>query len=77
MDEVFSKVRTVTARILRVDENRIEMTTRFRADLGADSINLVEIAMALESEFDVTLDDDEIGNIAAVEDAVRYILKHK
>ena len=46
-------------------------------DLGADSINLVEIAMALESEFDVTLDDDEIGNIVAVEDAVKYIQKHK
>lgn len=77
MDDVFSRVRSVTARVLRVDEDRIEMGTRFKADLGADSINLVEIAMALESEFDVTLDDDEVGSIVAVEDAVRYIQKHK
>jgi len=77
MDDIFNRVRSVTARVLRVDENRIEMVTRFKVDLGADSINLVEIAMALESEFDVTLDDDEIGNIVAVEDAVKYIQKHK
>ncbi|KAF0197961.1 MAG: acyl carrier protein [Bacillota bacterium] len=77
MDDVINRVRSVTARILRVDEHRIEMGTRFKADLGADSINLVEIAMALESEFDVTLDDDEVGSIVAVEDAVRYIQKHK
>lgn len=77
MDDIFKRVRSVTARVLRVDENRIEMVTSFKVDLGADSINLVEIAMALESEFDVTLDDDEIGNIVAVEDAVKYIQKHK
>ena len=77
MDEIFTRVRSVTARVLRVDENRIEMGTRFKADLGADSINLVEIAMALESEFDITLDDDEVGSIVAVDDAVRYIQKHK
>ena len=77
MDDVFSRVRSVTARVLRVDESRIEMGARFKADLGADSINLVEIAMALENEFDVTLDDDEVGSIVAVEDAVRYIQKHK
>jgi len=77
MEEVFSRVRMVTARILRVDEDRIELATRFKADLGADSINLVEIAMALENEFDVTLDDDEVGSIIAVSDAVRYILNHK
>ncbi|MDP3486531.1 MAG: acyl carrier protein [Bacillota bacterium] len=77
MDDIFNRVRSITARVLRVDENRIEMMTRFKADLGADSINLVEIAMALESEFDITLDDDEVGSIVAVEDAVRYIQKHK
>ena len=67
MDDVFSRVRSVTARVLRVDESRIEMGARFKADLGADSINLVEIAMALENEFDVTLDDDEVGSIRSEE----------
>jgi len=77
MEDIFAKVRTVTSKILRVDENQIEITSRFKADLGADSINLVEIAMALENEFDITLEDDEVGSIVSVEDAVRYIQKHK
>lgn len=77
MEEVLLRVRSVVAKILRVDEGRIELSTRFKADLGADSINLVEIAMALENEFDIMLDDDEVGSIVSVDDAVKYILKHK
>lgn len=76
MDDVFARVRTVTARILRLDPSKIELDSRFRADLGADSINLIEIAMGLEQELDITLDDDEVAQIVTVSDAVRYIEKH-
>ena len=77
MQQVLDKVRAITAKVLKVDENTIEMSTRFKADLGADSINLVEIAMALESEFSVTLDDDEVSSIVTVQDAINYILGHR
>lgn len=77
MEDILQRVRAVVARVLRLDEAKIELESRFRADLGADSINLVEIAMSLEQEFDITLDDDEVGNIVSVQDAVKYILKHK
>jgi acyl carrier protein len=76
MEQVIAKVRSVTANILKVDESAIELPTKFRADLGADSINLIEIAMALESEFEIMLDDDEVSSIVTVEDAVNYILRH-
>lgn len=76
MNDVFARVRTVTARILRLDPSKIELDSRFRADLGADSINLIEIAMGLEQELDITLDDDEVAQIVTVSDAVRYIEKH-
>lgn len=76
MDDVFARVRTVTARILRLDPSKIELDSRFRADLGADSINLIEIAMGLEQELDITLDDDEVAQIVTVSDAVRSIEKH-
>lgn len=76
MDDVFARVRTVTARILRLDPSKIELNSRFRDDLGADSINLIEIAMGLEQELDITLDDDEVAQIVTVSDAVRYIEKH-
>ncbi|MBS3872582.1 MAG: acyl carrier protein [Firmicutes bacterium] len=75
MKDVFAIVRRITARILRVDEARVEMGSRFKQDLAADSINLVEIAMAIEQEFDITLEDDEVTNITTVADAVNYILK--
>jgi acyl carrier protein len=76
MQDIFARVRAVTARILRLDPNKVEMSSRFRADLGADSINLIEIAMGLEQELDITLDDDEVVQIVTVSDAVRYIEKH-
>jgi len=77
LDEIFARVRAVAARILRVDAEKIELDSRFRADLGADSINLIEIAMALEQELDITLDDDEVAGIVTVQDAVKHIAKHK
>ncbi len=76
MEDIFARVRAVTARVLRMDPSRIDLDSRFRVDLGADSINLIEIAMGLEQELDITLDDDEVANIVTVEDAVRYIAKH-
>lgn len=76
MEDIFARVRAVTARILRLDPNKVELNSRFRADLGADSINLIEIAMGLEQELDITLDDDEVTQIVTVNDAVRYIEKH-
>ena len=74
--DIFATVAEVTARVLRVDQDKVELDSRFKADLGADSINLVEIAMALELEFGITLEDDEVSGITTVEDAVRYIQKH-
>lgn len=76
MEDIFARVRAVTARILRLDPSKVELSSRFRADLGADSINLIEIAMGLEQELDITLDDDEVAQIVTVSDAVRYIEKH-
>jgi len=75
MQDVFALVRRITARTLRVDESRVEMSSRFKQDLAADSINLVEIAMAIEQEFGITLEDDEVANINTVADAVSYIMK--
>ena len=49
------------------------MDTSFTEDIGADSLDLVELIMALEQEFDVEIDDDEVEGIKTVGDAVRYI----
>jgi len=75
MQEVFTTARNIVARILRVEESKVELGSRFKEDLGADSINLVEIAMSIEQEFGITVEDEEVAKITTVEAAVKYIVK--
>ena len=77
MQDIFERVRKATVAVLGVDADLVTLGSRFRADLGADSINLVEIAMAIEAEFDILLEDDEVASIVTVQDAVTYIAGHQ
>lgn len=58
---------------LGVEENEITLDANFVEDLGADSMDLVEFAMAFESEFDIEIPEEDVENIATVGDAVTYI----
>lgn len=77
MQDILERVRQATVAVLKVKADDVSLDSRFRADLGADSINLVEIAMALEAEFDILLEDDEVTGIVTVRDAVNYIAGHQ
>ena len=70
---VFEKIREIIAEQLNIDEDVITMESSFREDLGADSLDVVELVMAVEEEFDVEFDDEEAENITTVGDAVNYI----
>jgi acyl carrier protein len=70
---VFEKIRAIIAEQLNIDEDTITMESSFREDLGADSLDVVELVMAVEEEFDVEFDDEEAENISTVGDAVNYI----
>ncbi|MDP3058306.1 MAG: acyl carrier protein [bacterium] len=76
MEHIFSKVRAVVANILRVNEEQITLETNFKKDLGADSISLIEIAMALESEFGIVLQDEDVTAINTVDDAVKRVANY-
>ena len=67
------QIKKILAEQFSLNEADINMDTSFTEDIGADSLDLVELVMALEQEFDVEIDDDEIENIKTVGDAVRYI----
>lgn len=67
------QIRKILAEQFSLNEADINEDTSFTEDIGADSLDLVELVMALEQEFDVEIDDDEIENIKTVGDAVRYI----
>lgn len=72
---VFEKVRDIIADELNVDASQITMETRLAEDLGADSLDAVELIMAIEDEFDVEVDDENAQNIRTVGDIVRLLEK--
>lgn len=69
----FEKVKSVLMEQLGVDESVITMDSSFVDDLGADSLDIVELIMGLETEFDIEIPDEDAEKIATVGDAVNYI----
>ncbi len=72
----FDKVKEIVVEQLGVEENEVTMEASFIEDLGADSLDIVELIMALEEEFDLEIPDKEAEKIATVGDAVQYIKAH-
>lgn len=66
-------IKRILAEQFSMSEDDITMDTSFAEDIGADSLDLVELVMALEQEFDIEIDDDEVEKIKTVSDAIRYI----
>ena len=74
---VFEKVAAIVAKELDKDVSNIKMETRLVEDLGADSLDAVEIMFSLEEEFGMEIDDDSAQAIKTVGDLVKYIESHK
>ena len=73
---VFEKVKKIIAEQLSLEEDEITMDSSFIDDLGADSLDIVELVMALEEEFDLEIPDEDAEKIGTVADAVNYIKEH-
>jgi acyl carrier protein len=71
--EIFDKVKAVAVEQLGADENAVTMEASFVDDLGADSLDIVELIMGLETEFDIEIPDEDAEKIQTVGDAVNYI----
>lgn len=71
----FEKLKKVIAEVLNVDPEEISMDTTFVDDLGADSLDVFQIIMGIEEEFDIEIAADEAEKIATVEEAVELIKK--
>ena len=74
--EVFEKIKTVIIELLDVDEDQITPEARFREDLEADSLDLVELIMEFESVFGAEISDEDAQKITTVGEAVSYISEH-
>ena len=72
-EEVLEKVKGIIVEQLGVAENAVTMEASFIDDLGADSLDIVELVMALEEEFDIETPDSDAEKVVTVEDVVEYI----
>ena len=73
---VEEKVKEIIVDQLGVDDKQVTTSASFIDDLGADSLDTVELVMALEEEFDIEIPDDEAEKIGKVQDAIDYIKNH-
>jgi len=76
MSEVFDKVKTIIAERLSIDQSKITDNASFIDDLGADSLDTVELIMQLEDAFNIQIPDEDAEKITSVGDAVKYIEEH-
>ncbi len=74
--EEFERVKNVIVDQLSVDAEEVTMEASFVDDLGADSLDVVELIMGLETEFDIEIPDEDAEKISTVGDAVDYIKSH-
>ena len=72
----FERVKNVIVDQLSVDADEVTMEASFVDDLGADSLDVVELIMGLETEFDIEIPDEDAEKISTVGDAVEYIKSH-
>ncbi|HXV20009.1 MAG TPA: acyl carrier protein [Desulfuromonadales bacterium] len=76
MASIAERVKQIVAEQLGVDEDQVTNEASFMEDLGADSLDTVELVMALEEEFDIEISDEDAEKIQTVQDAVDYINEH-
>lgn len=70
---IFEKIKNILAEQLDADEAEMTMETNIAKDLGADSLDVVELLMSIEDEFEVEIPDEEIENIKTIGELVEYI----
>lgn len=70
---MFEKMRDIIAEQLNVDANEIELSTSFKDDLGADSLDLFELVMALEEEYNIEIPADDLSELNTVEDVIEFL----
>jgi len=76
MSENVDRIKRVVAETLHVDKERVTDNARFVEDLGAESVQSIELVAAFEEEFDIDLDEEAALGVKSVGDAVRFIEKH-
>ena len=72
-DSILIKLKEIVSNQLGITEDKVIPSADFTQELGADSLDVVELVMAFEEEFEIEIDDDQAGELATVQDALDYI----
>jgi len=75
-EKVFAKIKDLVSKHLNIDESEVTKGASFIEDLGADSLDTVELIMSFEEEFDIEIPDDDAENIKTVQNVIEYIDNH-
>lgn len=75
-DELFEAIKKIIVDQLGVEESLVNMESSFIEDLGADSLEIVDLIMAFESDFGITIPDEDAENLTTVQNAVEYLKEH-
>lgn len=73
MADTFERIKKLIVEHTEIDENKITLQSSFSDDLGADSLDIVEIIMALEEQFEIEVTDEEANNLITIKDAVDFV----
>jgi acyl carrier protein len=77
MGSTFEKLQEIVSGQLGIEKDKVVETADFTKELGADSLDVVELVMAFEEEFDIEIDDEVAGEMTTVQDALDYISKNQ
>lgn len=73
MADTFERIKKLIVEHTEIDENKITLQSSFSDDLGADSLDIVEIIMALEEQFEIEITDEEANSLITIKDAVDFV----
>ena len=74
-EKIFEKLQDIVAKQLSIEPEKITKESNFTSDLQADSLDVVELVMTFEEEFDILIEDEDAGDMSTVQDAIDYIAK--
>jgi acyl carrier protein len=75
--DTFAQIQKIVSEQLGIEPEKVVAESNFTQELGADSLDIVELVMAFEEAFEIDIDDDAAGKIATVQDALDYINENK
>lgn len=73
----FERLQTIVSNQLGIDKDKVVESADFTKELGADSLDVVELVMAFEEEFEIEIDDEVAGDMSTVQDALDYIVENQ